>query len=74
MIPKGLVELEKIFDRRDAFLAQSSFPKEVENDEYEKVNFGDKHNHKMVNLETYCETYEKVRFIKLLKECTDVFT
>ena len=74
VIAIGLVELERLFDRQDAFLAQNSIPKEVESGKYEKVNIGDNHNPKMINIGSYYEIEEKKRFIKLLTEYIDVFS
>ena len=67
------MELERLFDRRDAFLAQNSSPNDDVNSDFEKVNLRDTHDPKLINLGTCCGEEEKAKLVKLLAEYIDVF-
>lgn len=39
-IPKGLISIENLFDRRDSFIRQTEAQEETKSSRYEKVNIG----------------------------------
>ncbi|XP_059071744.1 uncharacterized protein LOC131869725 [Cryptomeria japonica] len=75
-IPKGLVSLERLFDRHDAFKKgkDERIPVVQDAGGYERVNIGIEENPKYVNLGKCCTPAEKERFTSLLLEYKDVFS
>lgn len=74
-IPKGLVSLEHLFDRKDGYVKQrdKEAPVVQSSGEYEQINIGTNEDPKFVNLGKCCSEEEKTRFISLLIEFKDVF-
>lgn len=69
---KGLVSLEKLFDRHDGYIGNRNAPSSNESGDYDKVNIGDEANPKFINLGKYCTPREKRGFINLLLSYKDV--
>lgn len=73
VIAKGLVDLEKLFDKRDSFTCQTT----VSNDEFfgecKEFNIRDERDPKLVSLGVCCDVREKAHFTKFLKEYRDIF-
>lgn len=69
-IPKGLVSLKCLFDRKDGYVKQGKkeAPAIQNYGEYEKINIGTKEDPKFVNLGKCCYEAERKRFIDFLIE------
>lgn len=65
-IPRGLVSLERLFDRNDRYVKENVSQTANTSGEYEKINLGDENNPKMVNLGKCCNPKERHLFINLL--------
>lgn len=72
-IPKGLMNLERLFNRRYCSTNKTLMPNKNSSNEYEKINIGNDDDPKLVNLGTCCSMEEKVRLENLLKEFKDGF-
>lgn len=75
-IPKGLVSLEHLFDRHDAYKKRKGDkPPEVQDvGGYEMINIGTEDDPKYINLGKCCTPVEKERCISLLLEFKYVFS
>lgn len=75
-IPRGLVSLEYMFDRNDAYKNNKDDKSREAQDSggYEKVNIGTDNEPKYINLGKCCPRTKKKKFISLLVEFKDVFS
>jgi hypothetical protein len=70
-IPRGLVPLERLFDRNDVVVKiQGS----TENVDVTECNLGTKKDPKYVKLSSILSKEQRVEYVKLLKEFVDVFS
>lgn len=65
-IPKGLVNMGKLFDHKDSFIGHADGTKEDQLGSYEKINIESNEDPKFVNLGMCCSPIEKEVFTKLL--------
>lgn len=74
-IPNGLVSLECLFDRHDAYKKRKDeqIPAVQDVGGYERIKFGTEDDPKYINLGKCCMPVEKERFTSLLLEFKDVF-
>lgn len=74
-IPKGMVSLERIFDRKDGYVKQGEKETPIiqNSSEYERINIVTEEDPKFINLGKCCSEEERRRFISLLIECKYVF-
>ena len=72
-MPKNIIRLEKLFDLRDKFKRPTNTKTISVSLRYKVVNLGTKKNTYNINLGTNCTHAKKVAFMKLFKECKDVF-
>jgi hypothetical protein len=70
-IPKGLVPLEKFFDRNDVVVKVEGSTEEAGVTEF---NLGMKEDPKWVKLSRILSKEQRVEYVILLKECVDVFS
>jgi hypothetical protein len=69
-IPKGLVPLERLFDRNDVVVKVEGSTEEAE---VTKCNLGMEEDPKWVKLSSILSKEQRVEYVRLLKEFTDVF-
>jgi hypothetical protein len=70
-IPKGLVPLERLFDRNDVFV---NIKGSTKYDDVTGCNLGTKEDPKYVNLSSSLSKEQRVEYVKTLKEFVDVFS
>jgi hypothetical protein len=70
-IPKGLVPLERLFDRNDVVVKVKG---STENVDVTECNLGTEENPKYVKLSSSLSKEKRVEYVKLLKEFADVFS
>jgi hypothetical protein len=70
-IPKGLVPLERLFDRNDVAVKVKG---STDNDDVNECNVGTKKDPKYVKLSSSLSNEQRVEYVELLKEFTDVFS
>jgi ribonuclease HI len=70
-IPKGLVPLERLFDRNDVVVKVKGSSEEAD---VTKCNLGTEENPKYVKLSSNLSKEQRVEYVKLLKEFVDVFS
>lgn len=71
-IPKGLISLEKLFDKHDRYVKEQQKTRTSFLGQYEKYNIGTEDNPTLVNSSNWCTDEEKEKFITLLHEYKDV--
>jgi hypothetical protein len=69
-IPKGLVSLEDLFDRSDAFKGTN---KSSLDDQVDEVDIGNKDTPRIIKVGKGCTPEEKKKIVKLVREYRDVF-
>jgi hypothetical protein len=69
-IPKGLVPLERLFDRNDVAVKIKGSTEDVD---VTKCNFGTEEDPKYVKLSSSLSKEQRAKYAKLLKEFVDVF-
>jgi hypothetical protein len=70
-IPKGLVPLERLFDRNDVVVKVKG---SSENADVTECNLGTEENPKYVKLSSSLSKEQRVEYVKILKEFVDVFS
>jgi hypothetical protein len=70
-IPKGLIPLERLFDKDDMSLKSTLQP---QLEEVEDRDIGTKENPKLVKISKYLPPEMKIKYVKLLKQYKYVFT
>ena len=70
VVPRGLVPLEKLFDKNDVSLQPS---KVIEEDQVEDLNLGTEANPKIVKLSKKVPEEYKEKYLKLFQSYKDVF-
>ncbi|KAH9327431.1 hypothetical protein KI387_007609, partial [Taxus chinensis] len=71
-IPKGLVSLERLFNRHDRFVKNKRQDDPNSSPETEPVNLGSVEHPQFLNNGKCCTPEEKQKFVKLLKKYMDV--
>ena len=74
IIPKNIIELEKLFHLQDKLISPTNTKTSISSLRYEVVNLSIQRNPQTIDLGTYCTHVERAAFMRLFKEYKDVFT